>query len=78
MPISQLFSSYVLLTHFQYFANCCVNAEQNKKNRYTNYYDQKDLLHQIALQKLEIEKLKIQLDKADLQVKYWQEKVENK
>ncbi len=67
--------------HFHQCNNTSVNTGRNK-NQNTNYYDEKEIQHELEKQKLkteklevEIEKLKAQKEKAEMEVKYWKEKV---
>jgi transcriptional regulator with XRE-family HTH domain len=64
--------------------NTNVNSGRKNISKIENNYDQKEILHELEKQKLktekleiEIEKLKAQKEKAEMEAKYWKEKVES-
>lgn len=62
---------------FDQCSNTSVSTGENGSN-ITNYYDAREVQHQLEKAQLEIEKLKIEKEKFELEVKYWKEKYENK
>lgn len=62
------------------FFDQCSNSNVSTGNGSNtfNHYDVKDVQHKLEKAFLEIEKLNIKLEKAEIEVKYWREKCENK
>lgn len=62
------------------FFDQCNGSNINAGNAPTqsnNYYDAREIQHKLEKALLEIEKLNIKVEKAELEVKYWREKCEN-
>lgn len=60
------------------FFDQCNNTNVNTGNNHnenTNNYDAREIQHKLEKALLEIEKLKVEKEKSDLEAKYWREKL---
>lgn len=60
---------------FDQCSNTNVSTGENGSNS-TNYYDAREIQHKLDKALLEIEKLRVEKEKAELEAKYWREKYE--
>jgi XRE family transcriptional regulator, regulator of sulfur utilization len=60
------------------FFDQCSNAVGVNNGGQTIHNDTKEIQHKLDISQLELEKLKVEKEKSDLEAKYWREKFESK